>query len=129
MPGAVTTDPLGINNRGQVVGAHVDPDGVIHGFLWARTASPRSTRLAQSARHHDINDRGEIVGSAFEAGDVVRAFLLRDGVYTTFEVPGAPFTFLEDINERGQIAGTTYTDNVTLSGARGFLLAKASTAP
>jgi len=64
-----------------------------------------------------------------EAADVVRAFLLRDGVYTTFEVPGAPFTFLEDINERGQIAGTTYTDNVTLSGARGFLLAQGIDGP
>jgi probable HAF family extracellular repeat protein len=32
-PGATTTNPFRINNRGQIVGSFVDAAGVLHGFL------------------------------------------------------------------------------------------------
>jgi hypothetical protein len=51
-PGASLTVPYRSNNRGQVVGAYVVPDGTpggrTHGFLWTRASSGRST--AQGAR-------------------------------------------------------------------------------
>jgi probable HAF family extracellular repeat protein len=36
VPGAMYTQPLGINNRGQVVGEYQTPDGRSHGFRWDR---------------------------------------------------------------------------------------------
>ena len=43
----------------------------------------------------DINDRGQIVGIYVDdprTPVTLRGFLLRNGVYTTFEAPGVPFT-------------------------------------
>jgi probable HAF family extracellular repeat protein len=33
VPGAVRTQPFGINNHGQIVGAYVDAESRSHGFL------------------------------------------------------------------------------------------------
>jgi len=33
-PGAIATEPRGINDVGQVVGTYADGDGRIHGFVW-----------------------------------------------------------------------------------------------
>ena len=43
VPDAVQTRAVGINNRGQVVGEYTDADGMVHGFLWDKGSSPRST--------------------------------------------------------------------------------------
>ena len=72
-----------------------------------------------------INNRGVIVGK-FTTADGVDHGFRRDarGRFTTIDVPGAAATQLTKINDRGQIAGFTLDDPVTLAGARGFLLAR-----
>jgi hypothetical protein len=64
MPGALLTAPLGLNNRGQIVGVYVDGDGLRHGHLLERG---RFTTIdvpgAVETDAFGINDRGQIVGA------------------------------------------------------------------
>ena len=55
-------------------------------------------------------------------------FLLSNGVYTTFDAPGAVGTFPAGINNRAQIVGTTI-DDPTGTTRRGFLLAMGAKGP
>jgi uncharacterized membrane protein len=53
-----------------------------------------------------INARGDIVGSYIDADGVHHGFLLRKGVFTTIDVPGAAETWAaRGINARGDIVG------------------------
>jgi probable HAF family extracellular repeat protein/YD repeat-containing protein len=135
-PGAISTQPLGINNRGQVVGQYVTPDGTSHGFRWERGRFATIDRPGAAATAlTDINDQGLIVGA--EAGDFsdpasIRPFLLERGRFTTLPAFDARVTYpFYDINNRGQIAGSTLapTDTDELAGARGFLLARGANGP
>jgi hypothetical protein len=75
-PGAAQfTSPLGINNRGQIVG-HVGPVGAFHGFLldngvFTQIDFPGAAQSAASG----INDRGEIVGYLIDGGGVNHGLL------------------------------------------------------
>ena len=126
-PGAVFTQAFGVNNRGQVVGEYLDRNGVFHGYRWQHG---RFTSYdgpgGDSAAITDINDRGDMVGAyrpdPADPSTGIRGFLLRDSRYTTFaaqDLATLPF----DINNRGQVAGTTSNDPQLLE-LHGFLLAK-----
>jgi uncharacterized membrane protein len=69
---------------------------------------------------HGINARGDIVGSYIDADGVPHAFLLRKGVFTTIDVPGATETLAaRGINARGDIVGN-YHDSAF--NRHGYLL-------
>jgi probable HAF family extracellular repeat protein len=118
-PGALSTEPVGVNNRRQIVGTYVDSSNTAHGFLLDRSvfttidhpdAAPRgSPDFASGATlgtaAFGINNRGQIVGQYGDASGRIHAFLLADGVFTTIEAPGAINTNASDINERGQVVG------------------------
>jgi hypothetical protein len=131
VPGAVLTEAEGINNRGVVVGGYLDTDGNLHGYRWEKgrftTIDPPGTRVeplvgAAIAGVFDVNDHGDMVGFYTPGNGTLRGFLLRKGKYTTFAVPGMPFTGPTDINNRGQIAGTAIEPDETTG--HGFLLAE-----
>jgi probable HAF family extracellular repeat protein len=114
-PGALTqTVPIGLNNRGQIVGTFDRRDGA-HGFLrdqrgrFTTIDFPGATRT-EAAR---INDRGQIVGvyTATDGGSGLdaRGFLFDRGEYTPTDIPGARSTSPTGIDNRGRIAGT-YVD-------------------
>lgn len=112
-PGAPpnNTDPLGINDSGQVVGAFYS--SAWHAFLYANggfTTIPLSDPSYVSA--NDINDKGDIVGSVGSQG-----FLYSNGAMKIIGYPGSLATSLSGINDAGQIVGT-YFDSV---GQHGFL--------
>jgi uncharacterized membrane protein len=73
-PGASNTQPVGINNRGLIIGWY-SGDGVAHGFV------------------------------------------LRDGVFTSLDVPTSFVTRALAVNDRGQIVG----DFSDLDGTHGFV--------
>jgi probable HAF family extracellular repeat protein len=133
-PGAVSSQAVGINNRGQVVGEYRDAAGTYHGYLWERgrfTTIDRPGAAATSLRA--INDRGQILGAYADdlsmRPDTFHGFVLDRGRVRTFDAPAGTLMLPSDLNSRGQIAGSTLTDVATLAGARGFLLAKGAGGP
>jgi probable HAF family extracellular repeat protein len=130
-PGAVYTQAFGINSRGQVVGEYKDQNGAFHGYRWENGRfTSFDGPLGASASITDINDRGDMVGAyAVDPANPLaglRGFLLRDGKYTTFAALGLTIPF--DINNRGQIAGST-ASVADLTEIHGFLLAKGAEGP
>jgi probable HAF family extracellular repeat protein len=108
---------IGINDRGDVVGTYQDATGQFHGFLlsggvFTTLDAPGSNGFTVA---EGINNRGHIVGAG--ADEATRGFVLIDGVYTLIEVPGAVWTDVYAINNKGEIVGA-YED---AEGIHGFL--------
>ncbi|BCL14132.1 hypothetical protein [Micromonospora sagamiensis] len=92
--------PSDINERGQVVGTSTTADGTEHAFLWQ---DGRMTDLGTPTGDSGalaINDRGQVTGWTASNG-VLNAFHWHRGVRTEFA------GYVNDINERGWVAGTT----------------------
>jgi YD repeat-containing protein len=94
----------------------------------------RSTRFdapdaIQQTNPFGVNNHGVIVGKDTTADGVDHGFR-RDarGRVVTIDLPGAPEATAEGINDRGQIVGARFND-LDLTGARGFLLAKGVKGP
>jgi hypothetical protein len=124
-PGALTqTVPIGLNNRGQIVGTYDRPDGS-HGFMRDEGGGFRTIDFpgAEETEAARINDREQIVGiygqtdggsGSFEP----RGFLFERGAYTPIDVPGARSTSPSGIDHDGRIAGG-YVD--ATGAVHGFL--------
>jgi probable HAF family extracellular repeat protein len=119
------TAAFGIENDGRTVGAYVDTDGRLHGFLRTadtfRTIDVPGAAATFAAR---INARGQIVGGysrqrLLPALEMSHGFLLEDGRFTSIDVPGAVRTQAFGINNNGQIVGE-YVD--ARGKTHGFLL-------
>jgi probable HAF family extracellular repeat protein len=102
------TQPLDINNRGQVVGwSGRGVEGPQHAFLWRRgvvTWLPPG----RGSRATAINDRGEIVGSIDDriGEPVSHAVRWHRGRMTQLgALPGGNASSAVAINERGQVLG------------------------
>jgi probable HAF family extracellular repeat protein len=129
VPGAAVTLPIGINDRGHIVGSYVDADGAYHGFVRDRSGhvttlpeAPGAEPTAGGTQPTSINDRGQIVGLAYDARGGSRAFLYERGRFSLFDgTPDAVYTRALDVNNRGQIVGdygTAPTGELD-AGARG----------
>jgi len=132
-PGADGTMAFGINDRGDVVGqywgfAFGAALNRFHGFLWkdglyTTIDHPDPERLATKLL--GINTAGQIIGSYLHHRpgspeindyDSEPAFFYDSGRFTLLEFPGAkapslccdPTTTPTDINNQGQVIGTTY---------------------
>jgi hypothetical protein len=103
------TNGQGINNAGIVVGSYLLADNTYHAFrLDGSTFS--NIDVPGEARHNiaaAINNNGEIVGYYYGP----RGFLLRNGAYTSIDVPGAWATVPYWINDLAQISGIYYDAN------------------
>ncbi len=118
-----TGEPIGINNRSQIVGNYIDADGRDRSFLLDKH---RFTTIdvpgALGSYAIKINDRGQIVGIYSTLSnltiDPLHGYLLHNGVFTTIDFPGAVSTRASDINNRGQIVGE-YLD--AAGATHGFL--------
>lgn len=118
-PNADLTQPLGINDEGQIIGLFVDASGTTHGFLKTLDAYTiiQNPNASGASIPFGINNFGQIVGW-FDEGAATHGFLYANGSFTTIENPAAPdATFATGINDLGQIVGF-YIDG---SGFHGFL--------
>src|SRR5262249_6810654 len=118
-PGAVSTEAVGINPRGDIVGYYDSADGIRHGYLLSRETFtsidfPGAIRTFAFA----VNPRDDTVGSYNSANGRTHGFLLSGGEFTSIDVPGATFTQATGINPRGDIVGQYVTGGET----HGFLL-------
>jgi YVTN family beta-propeller protein len=108
--GSTLTVAIGISDLGVIVGAWEDASGRLHGF----TQSPGGTFSivdfpgAVDTALTGINDSGTIVGG-YDLGDQTTniSFVLRQGVFTSFEDPAAASmqTVGNGINDAGVISG------------------------
>lgn len=107
-PAGFGTRTRGINNHGQIVGSYDTEDGNRHALLIQKgkfmPLAPDTILGTDYSDAYKINDRGDVVG--WDCDDVTcHAFLLRDGVVTLLDFPGATLTYGFDINESGTVAG------------------------
>jgi hypothetical protein len=131
VPGAALTQPLGINDGGDIVGAYIeavpDPDpyayndtGRLRGFLLRDGVfTPIDVPGSEGTRVSGINDSAQMVGHYDDAEGGRRGFLLSDGRFTTIDRPGAPFTVASRIDDRGRIVGAYGDENEV--NTHGFL--------
>jgi probable HAF family extracellular repeat protein len=121
-PGASFTDAAGINNRGEIVGAFQDGQG-LHGYVFRRGDFTILDVPVQGALTFALgnNDRGQVVG-AYRSQGALHGFVWDRGTFTTdINAPDATETFLHVINNRGQVVGHSRRDVFAL--ARAFLFA------
>jgi uncharacterized membrane protein len=126
VPGAGETDAFGINSRGSIAGGFLNGQNQEQVFVlgndgFAAFAPPGG--LPVSLDKGSINERGDIVG-AYCSGAVPclttltapqHGFVMSDGVFTPFDVPGARATAATGISARGDIVGT-YSDGTRFHG-------------
>jgi hypothetical protein len=111
-----TTEPIGINDSGEIVGGHDT-----HAFLTAdRGATFRDFDVpgATSTQAAGVNSAGDIVGGWVDSTSKSHGFLLSGGIFTSLDFPLASSTTAIGINDSNEIAGA-YSD---ASGAtHGFI--------
>jgi hypothetical protein len=85
----------GINNQGDITGSFADAQGNIHGFLrHGKTYTQLDFPGAAATFPGAVNDPGVIVGAycptaaCLTTGEGETGFLLKDGTYTSFTIPG-----------------------------------------
>jgi uncharacterized membrane protein len=112
VPGATTTGPYEINNRGAIVGSYADAAGAQHGFVLRRGVvttidHPGATNADNmtGTRVVGIDDRGRLVGSYGDDAGTIRAWKWDGGEFTTIHPPGALHSEASEINNRGRIVG------------------------
>lgn len=109
-PNATSTDALGINSAGDIVGRYVSADGDTHGYL--RDTQGQFTPIdfpgANFTVAAGIDPSGDIVGNYRLRGEpatVRHGFLRRNGTFTTINAPRAVFTNALGISRNGEIVG------------------------
>ena len=120
-PGALETQPLGLNERGDVVGRY-DYDGMTyHGFLLQNgNFTTIDVPDAATTQPRVINDQRQIVGVWVDSAGSEHGYLLDQGVFSPVEFPGAANTAALGINDRGDIVGRFNLGDPNT--ATGFLL-------
>ncbi len=102
-----------VNAGGQVVGsASFDQSGRTHAVLWADGATLDLTPADAHGVAHGINTLGQIVGTRNHS----KAFIWDAGVAVDLPHLGGGGGFAADINDAGQVVGTSYTTIVTELG-------------
>ena len=110
-PGAGNlTLPQKINERGDVVGEFIDPNGVTRGFVRFSNGSfsdpivdPNDTVGFTEGR--GINNSRTIAGDYVISDGTLHSFFLSGGTFTEYDVPGAVQTNLLSINDPGDFTG------------------------
>ncbi len=105
-PGAISTNALGINEAGDIVGNYTAPDRIVHGYLLrAGQFTTIDFPGAMATAAWAINRTGAIGGWYDDASRKRHGFLLSGGRFTTIDFPGAEMSQVTGINTTGEIVG------------------------
>ncbi len=126
--GGSTSQALGINDLGQVVGESLMPDNVaVHAFLWSKQggATDIGALGGNFSAAQAINNQGQVVGYSAIAGGrefVEHAFLWTagEGIEDLGTLPGYDSSIALGISDLGQVVGVSYSSTNT-SNQRAFL--------
>jgi probable HAF family extracellular repeat protein len=128
-PGAVSTNPQGINAGGEIVGWYTDTAGKTHGFVMSG-GSFRSVDYpgAKSTQLRGIGPSGDVVGAyqrQNESGGVpIHGFLLtRHGDFYPLDFPGHQNTIAQRILPNGTVLGC-YHDTDTMGTMHGMTISR-----
>jgi probable HAF family extracellular repeat protein len=101
-----------INEKGQVVGGQITPDGRSRAFLWQEgTVTDIGASLGWDSIATGINDQGQVVGVMYTASQTEsHTFTWQEGVVTDLGTLGGLSSSPSGINNRGQVAGTSHID-------------------
>ncbi len=113
--GGAESEPIAINDRGQIVGDSATKQNGYHAFLWQnRKLTDLGTLGGRSSHAVAINERGQVIGWSFlkatdASGDGIRrAFLWQNGKMTDLgDLPGGTQTWPVALNGLGQVVGTS----------------------
>jgi probable HAF family extracellular repeat protein len=119
-PGAADTFPVGVNDRGQIVGTFVTPGDLehrtTHGFLYSNGKfALMDAPGGGAASPSDINNQGQVVGT-YVVGGQDHAFLYEKGKYVTIDDPDGISTFPTSINSQGDVVGYYQDSNFNYHG-------------
>ena len=87
-----------------------DPVSPFIQLLWEKGTMVDIGTPGLTSQASAINDRGQIVGRSGNPGSS-RAFLWEDGTMIDLGPPGVEYSWAHGINNRGQIAGLSYTQS------------------
>lgn len=118
------TEPQKINDRGEIVGAVVDPAaGVTRGFFHGRNGQVNSTFVDPNdtgsvTQGRGINNDRVICGNFTNGSDgTSHAYFLAHKIFTGFDIADASSTLALGINNVGDFSGTVVaSDGVTQNG-------------
>jgi probable HAF family extracellular repeat protein len=112
--GGTMTEPLALNDNGEVAGTAATPTSANHAFVWYDSAiHDLGTLGGTTAVAYGMNNARQVVGYSFDSSGSPRAFLWQDGQMTNIgAVVGGTESYAYDINESGQIVGNVRIANV-----------------
>ncbi len=104
--GGPTTQGMGINENGRVVGAS-QLGNYFYAFLWdGNTMTNLGALGPYGSWAHDINDTGQVSGVSQLGNFDSHAFRWQNGVMQDLGTLGGPVSYAFDINNSGQTAGS-----------------------
>src|SRR5437764_13522768 len=108
--GIVTTSPQKINERGDIVGAFIDPSGVARGFVRFSDGSFSAPIVDPNdnvgfTEGRGINNSRTVAGYYVISDGTLHSFFLSGGTFTEYDVPNTVQTNLLSINDVGEFTG------------------------
>ncbi len=100
--------PLGVNDKGQVVGWWQDHStGQVHGYLYdGTTYTSIDYPGAAGTEAVGINNAGVISGLYYNSGSIPYGFIYNDGTFTQLSYPNTPYgTDGQGINNHNEVVG------------------------
>ena len=112
-PGAISTSPIGINDRGDITGWYVDSSNVTRGFFRTRSGQFRSINepnaTGNQTRAQKINNSRVISGFYSKADGSSHGYFLAGNAFSEFDVAGANSTYIFGLNDNNAFVGSFST--------------------